>query len=180
MSLPEATSAKIILFGTPRHLCCKKYSTCYQQPQYSDCCQLPGCGLASIAREPFWRPRAGLALASRLGARLPSTRLFASREPVAPWRGAPLGPSSRARTPFWGPRARCSLAWGASVAISSGSHPVLGPRARRSLARGPSGAIPAGSQICGYEVCRAGGGGARGAEPASGWRRDVFSSLGGP
>ena len=28
---------------------------------------------------------------------------FWAREPVAPWRGAPLGPSLRARTPFWGP-----------------------------------------------------------------------------
>ena len=114
--------------------------------------------LLSVARvwPGVYRPRAVLAPASRLGARLPSTRLFASREPVTPWREAPRCPSLRARTPFWDPRARRSLACGASVAIS------------------------AGSQICGYEVCRAGGGGARGAEPASGWRRDVFSSLGGP
>ena len=35
---------------------------------------------------------------------------FGTREPVAPWREAPLGPSSRARTPFWGPRARRSWA----------------------------------------------------------------------
>ncbi len=113
---------------------------------------------------PVCRPRAYLPLASpsllgvgplwgHLRGLAPR---FGIREPVTPWRGAPLGPSLRARTPFWGPRARRSLAWG------------------------PSGAIFAGSQICGYEVCRAGGGGARGAEPASGWRREVFSSLGGP
>jgi len=111
------------------------------------------CGLA---------PRFGPASPSLLGARplwghpCGLAPCFGAREPVAPWRGVPLGPSLRARTPFWGPRARRSLAWG------------------------PSGAISVGSQICGYEVCRAGGGGARGAEPASGWRRDVFSSLGGP
>ena len=91
------------------------------------------------------------------------------------------------------------------MAIFAGSHPVLGPASPSLLGVGGLGghlrglaprfgtrepvapwrggasvAIPAGSQICGYEVCRAGGGGARGAEPASGWRRDVFSSLGGP
>ena len=105
---------------------------------------------------------------------------FGTREPVAPWREAPLGPSLRARTPFW---AREPVApWRGAPRWPSlrARTPFWGPRARRSLARGPSGAIPAGSQICGYEVCRAGGGGARGAEPASGWRRDVFSSLGGP
>ena len=108
------------------------------------------------ACEPFWRPRAGLAPVCRPRAYLPLASplllgvrpfgghlrglapRFGPREPVAPWREAPLGPSSRARTPFWGLRARRSLAWGASVAIF------------------------AGSQICGYEVCRAGGGGARG------------------
>ena len=128
MSLPEATSAKIILFGTPRRLCCKKYSTCYQQPQYSACCQLPMlsgdwrlAGLGGVcaglfgACEPVCRPRAVLAPVCRPRAYLPLASplllgvrpfgghlrglapRFGAREPVAPWREAPLGPSLRAR-----------------------------------------------------------------------------------
>ena len=202
--------------------------------------------LASIAREPFWRPRAGLTpvcrpraylplaspsllgvgglgghlrgLAPRFWAREPVASLreaplgpslrartpfwarepvaswreaswghlrglaprFGAREPVVPWPGAPLGPSPRARTPFWAREPVAPWREAPRWPFLRARTPFWGPRARRSLAWGPSGAISAGSQICGYEVCRAEGGGARGAEPASGWRRDVFSSLGGP
>ena len=82
------------------------------------------CGLA---------PRLGPVSPSLLGARplgghpCGLAPRFGTREPVAHWRGAPLGPSLRARTPFWGPRARCSLARGPSVAIFAGSHLVFGP-----------------------------------------------------
>ena len=78
--------------------------------------------LLSVARvwPGVYRPRAVLAPASRLGVRLPSTRLFASREPVTPWREGPRWPSLRARTPFWGLRA--------------GLAPVCRPRAYLPLA----------------------------------------------